>query len=924
MNFPDIVCLTEIWCNSNEISVITLKSYQLATSFARSNMIGGGVAIFVLKNFKVCLKKSKVMTIEQEFEYAMCNLSAYNQSLSIFCLYRSPCGDLNIFLESLNELLLDVLKPNATVFCCGDFNVNFSNEDARETKALVNLFESFGLCKTITEYTRIQNNTKTTIDNIFTSLPLASVNTNIVATDLSDHFMQEISFFISCHDVKREHIFRRFFNKQCNIHMFQNDISTTDWSMLDQVHGLNNKFVLFFESFHNSLLHSFPLEKCRLDTKINNKSWLSEQIINEGKLLRDIFKCCKYTNDLNLINRYKLMKNQHEKNIAIAKRNYNNNLLLKSDNRSRTYWYLIKNETNSHTKNDFPEYFTCETHSDRIYDLKTAAETFNTYFIDSIKNLTSNRKATNLNVTYSSSNSLFLRPFLEEEVRDIILSVSVKSSSGFDDVPCKILKHVVDFLVTPITELINVSFSEGTFPDILKNTVIQPVFKKGNKNDISNYRSIALLSVFSKIFEKAFYLRLLNFLESQNFFNPQQFGFRKGVSTEHAINSLYKKVLNNLDSNNQVACILFDQKRAFDLLDIDLLLTKLQTYGVRGTASKWLRSFLSGRIQRVVLNVDGMRYSSASSEVDSGVPQGSLLGPLLFITFVNDIFSYNSINNHIMLFADDTSVISSATSTDELSFNADIAVKDISKYCLENGLILNPNKTELISFSTKDLNKSLLVRINNKTIEQSSVVKYLGVYIDSKLTWSNQIDFILKKLTTHCYVLWQLRFKVDLNLLLIYYYSYVHSCINYATITWGNCTRSNEVFILQKKIIRTILFKSKIDSCRNLFRQLGILTLPCVFILKCVTMVKLDPDIINNIRDNHDRYNFRSNMQIAIPKHRLTLVAKSPLVLPIKIFNKLPVTYTKISTIKRFVAEVKKFLIDNPFYSVEEFLNHAH
>lgn len=403
-----------------------------------------------------------------------------------------------------------------------------------------------------------------------------------------------------------------------------------------------------------------------------------------------------------------------------------------------------------------------------------------------------------LNEMKSCSNTLFLSPVTEAEVDGLIRKLPNKTSSGYDSINNVLVKKVRIAIVKPLTIIFNNSITSGVFPTNMKYADVIPLHKSKDKRLATNYRPISLLIVISKLLEKIMHKRTYEFLQKNNLIYDSQYGFREKHSCENAVSELVGEITKNLELNKSTIAIFLDLSKAFDTLNHEVLLNKLDKYGIRGTSLDWYRSYLTGRQMRTKCNITSSENTEYSEfiEVEYGAPQGSCLGPLLFLIFTNDLHSQLQ-HTHCILFADDTTVYKGHHDIRFLKWCLEEDLLMLSDWFRANQLTLNLGKTVGMLFTNKK-NISVELSILGSSIPFVNETKFLGVWIDKRLNWDSHINRLNLKLNQNKNLLHRGKNLLKTATKKLVYYAHLYSHITYGIVVWGNQAHKTQLQKLQR------------------------------------------------------------------------------------------------------------------------------
>lgn len=910
------LCLTEHWLCQDELFNSHPEGFHCVTYFCRTDHIRGGATIFVSNNIEARTLDISSFTSEFFFEAAAAIVDKLK--IIIICIYRSPGYDPAKFLSSLEALLTHLYKwEDYTIVAGGDFNAEFDVTTSRPTVTdFLNLLRQFNCYCVNSRPTRGNN----CLDNVFVNCHTNEVECSVVKDfPFSDHdglalkinrptlTIAEASE-ISLESVEVNHCFKLVLPKN-GVSMFVDHVSQVNWYLFSPYVFCNSltMFTCFFTALINIYNNFLVLKPSRTGQKrvIGPKnSWYNPELktLKDRILLFvDLYKC---TGSTDIKNQLTVLRREYKKKVSEAKVTHNSKLIESSTNKCKAAWALIKKNCNLSSK-DKP---------------LITPSMFNNFCVESVGKV--KKDIVKPNVTAKECVEKASRPIRDSglncfkwkhvstnDVMRVTGKLSNSCSNDYYNMSNTCVKKIISYIVYPFMLCINRLLEEGSFPDELKISRVCPVFKKGPKDRPESYRPVSLVPIFSKIIEYIVYEQVYAFLDQHNMLSNCQYGFRRGMATVDAVENLVSDITQAFEGRSFAQVTFCDLSKAFDCVDHNDLLEKLYYYGFQDTSLRFFDSYLKKRKQSVCIDGEW----SELVDLCYGVPQGSVLGPLLFLISINDL-PHNVICKTIM-YADDTSFLNISNDFADLSNLVGNSLMEAETWFRANGYLLNKSKTENVIFSLRPYDNELV------DFDIVNSVKFLGIYVDHQLNWGRHIDYVKMRLSRVVYLIGRLKQCVTVNYIRSAYFAFFQSIMKYCLLLWGSSPRIVEVLKLQKKVIRIINGSNFLEHCKPIFIKLEINTIVNLYLLELAAFsLKKLPEMILN--EELHSYNTRNKHKISFHHCRLSKSLNSHSIMCKKVYNKLSHCVSKY-TQEKFLTKFNDWLIMNPFYTVEEFLAHT-
>lgn len=889
----DVIILSETWLHQNvsndELFMSKYSVYRKDRNFAGTNTSrGGGVLIAV---------ESSILSTLVDLDHLYPNnligidlvcvkLSFPKKTLYIFGVYVPPGMQDLIYSDFVDFILSLQFVYESELLLVGDFNVPDYSSYAIASRSKNNVTSLIHLsCVLDLEQSNQVLNFQQRLLDLVLSNTICIVNRDEHPMVPEDPYHPSLSISVESFRVANKYLSPKCsassynFNKT-NFESLLEDLSSTSWTDLSNCSYVNTACSLFYSKLNNLFDSHVPQNKLRT---YKYPPWFTSEIIKNIKTKHNLHKKLKYLKNPGDHVRFKNLRRLIKNAISASYKNYVRKIESDISSDSNKFWKFIKSKKKgTHIPNNMVF------NNQQVRGHAAIVNSFATLFNSVYNNSSCNKNAAhNTSDSAGTSFNIFVNSVNEDEVLETLLSLKAKHTAGPDVIPAFFIKKISSFLAEPLTILFNLSLAQGIYPDAWKVSKVIPLFKGGDRANGENYRPISIMDNFAKIFERVIFNRL--FFQIKNHITQYQHGFIPGRSTITNLCAFTQFVSETVDIGRQCDAIYTDFSKAFDKLDHQLLLFKLSSLGCSPCLVKFLKSYLCNRKQFIFLH----GYSSDYFNPTSGVPQGSVLGPLLFNVFINDIVNCLSVD--CLLYADDLklfSVISSFEDCARLQKN----VSEVENWCLVNDLQLNVNKCSVMTYGRKKKPILFRYKINNVTLQRPDTVKDLGVLFDPEMTFNPNINMIVNSaMKLYGFIARNSKDFTKSSTIISIYISYVRTKLEYGAIVWFPyhagaiaslervqrrflkyaCFRENGVYPERGVLQSLLLQKFSISSLEHRFK------IQCIIFLQKLISAEYDcSDILSKIcfyfnsRSANARY---EKCVFYLPTPRTDVLKHSPL-----------------------------------------------
>ena len=881
LNLKPAIILCSETCVTEDIedSEIIINSYKLIRCDSHSRHTGG-VIMYIHESLDFIIKYNNC--IENNIWCIFVKLKHINPKLQIGVVYHSPSTSDADFLNYLTDIMGRCCENINDIVIIGDFNINMNLTSTYSSK-ITELFNANCMKQIIDFNTRNTATSRTKIDLLFT-------NSNYIFCkkldnyQISDH--ETISFNVKCDRVYQMRKFVKIlswknYNKDNLINNLRNG-NFGNFSITD----LNGKIEMLKNNLTNSM-HNLTNEK-EVKVKIMNK-WYDSELAN---LNREKLELYKETENNRNWEEYKIVKNRYKKLVRIKKIRYLENEIDRNQDDSKKMWSCLKKTIGKQSViSTVDKILINGAIVEGDIDIATS---FNRFFVDSIVQINNNIEIIDnftLELVYCDSRFCF-NMVTVSDIEEIVNKFKRKIG-GKKIISEGVIKDSMSYTAHFYKEIVNESISKGVFPSSWKTSLIVPIPKIKNTFKVEEFRPINTLPCDEKILETVVKKQLVSYLESNNLIISEQSGFRHKHSCESALNLVLAGIKDDLNNKCCVISVFIDLKRAFETIDQTILLEKLSAIGIRNKELNWFRSFLTNRKQCTTIG----SVVSEEIEVNIGLPQGSVLAPILFNVYINDIGRVLR-HSSIKLFADDALITISGSNIKDISEKLQMDLDNLFKWLCVNKLKININKTKYMVINRKVNVDDIVLTINNSIIEKVESIMYLGIQIDDKLNFNDHIKYTLNKISKQIGFLKRSCWNLSKKYKILVFKSIIEPLFIYCPTIFFIMKDSQlaKLQILQNKAMRFILrkpFDTHIQDMLNCLNWLSIKQLIYFHTMKFIYKIinGLLPDYLKNLItynfENHDR-NLRNNHKIKLPLFRTEAEQNNLFYKGLKCFNNLP------------------------------------